>query len=100
MFWKRLVLFRWFDESQDAAIGPAWAFVLFTVAAVTSVLAMGMAIYCSSTGRNPIPAVGLAVSAFAVLSGAAYHMGMRGRAKNGLALAVLCLVLLAALVSS
>lgn len=89
MHWKNLLQLKFFDERNDTIGGPRWAYALFSVAALAMLLGMGLGMYSLVTGTDPMRAIGIAIGAFAVFSGASYHLGMRGRAKNGILFCVL-----------
>lgn len=94
---KDLIRLRFFDESRDIGEGPNWAKWLFIVAAAISYSSITLCLIGVAVGKDPRPLLALAVMSQAVVAGASFHLGMPGRAWNGLVVAtafagVLCLM--------
>jgi hypothetical protein len=89
---------RLFDESKDVGDGPTWAKWLFIAAAVVSFASTTIGLFITAFGGNPLPFLAFMIASQAVVAGASFHLGMPGRALNGIVLAaamagVLCLVI-------
>ncbi len=82
-----------FDESAEKMDGPQWAWLLALGAATLAYLSLAAAIHSLVVGRSAVP-WGLAyIAAFSIMSGAAWHLGLRARAANQI---IICLLGLAA----
>jgi hypothetical protein len=94
---KDLTRLRFFDETRDVGDGPNWAKWLFIVAGAISYSSITLGLIGVAFGKDPRPLLALMVVSQAVVAGASFHLGMPGRAWNGLVLAaafagVLCLM--------
>ena len=87
---QRFAWMKPFDESDDKVEGPTWLKNAFKLTAAATGALMLTAFYCAVAAPNQVVLVwSLAVACFAVMTGMAWHLGMHGRAKNGLLLATL-----------
>lgn len=84
-----MIRLRLFSEADDRVSGPPWAKALMLAAVAVGCLAFAAFVVSLASGVVPLAAGALFVGAFAVSAGASWHLGLRGRAKNGLVLAVL-----------
>lgn len=94
--WRRILQLRVFSEEKDVARGPRWSAALFLAAALIGYFSFAVAVV-AILGENHtlcVQASAVLVGAFSILSGAAWHLGMTGRAKNGLILAIAGVVLI------
>ncbi|RNM03016.1 hypothetical protein [Ralstonia pseudosolanacearum] len=95
---KDLVRLRLFDESRDVGDGPNWAKWLFILAAAISFGSTTLGLVSAVAGKDPTPFLALMVMSQSMVAGASFHLGMPGRAWNGIVLAVvmagiLCLMI-------
>lgn len=88
MDWHRLLQLKVFSEDADQGEGPVWAKVLMGVSSFIGGVGGLISIISMMDGHNPGVGGGIFVVGFAVSSGAAWHLNMRGRALNGLILSI------------
>lgn len=83
---KDLLLFRWFSEKEDVAKGPRWVIALFLISSFIAQCSMAVGTVALFMARHQVAlnAYLLMIVFFAVMSGFSWHLGLRGRAKNGL----------------
>lgn len=84
----RLLTFSYFPDHDDTCHGPRWALALFLIAAFTGMAALLTCLWAMILSDFAMlhQAWAIQVGAFAVMSGASWHLGMRARAKNGVLL--------------
>lgn len=89
MLWKNLLEMQVFDESQDTVSSRPWPLALLMLSALTVAAGMGVACYLLQRDLTALPGIGIAIGSLSVMSGATYHMGLHGQAKNGVLLSLL-----------
>lgn len=88
--WRRVLQVQVFPEDAERASGPVWARYLLLIAATIGYVALAVTAVAILSGNQTFGfrAWALFVGAFALMSGAAWHLKLRARAKNGLILAM------------
>lgn len=84
-----------FDESRETCAGPRWAWLLALGSAAAAYACLAGAIFSlASEGAAVLHWALMYLSAFAISSGAAWHLGMRARSANQLIICVLGLAVI------
>lgn len=91
---RRLRRIEVFDESAEKMDGPQWASSLALGTAAIAYLSLAAVIYSLVVGRSAVSWALVYIAAFAVMSGATWHLGLRARAANQI---IICLLGLAAI---
>lgn len=83
-----------FDETKDIDSGPRWAKTMALIAVVVAYVGMAGALMAAVLEKSSREGFAIMICGFAVLSGAAWHAGLKARAKNGLILCFIGLTIL------
>ena len=95
MTWFRRVLrIEVFDETREHFAGPRWAWALAMAAATVAYLCVVAVIVALAGGFQVLPWCLGFVAAFALSSGALFHLGAKARAANQLVICALGLAVL------
>lgn len=87
---KKIILLQLFNEDIDEFRGPSWAIKAFVAVSILNYVAIGSFVLALIKNSDTWvwQALALMAGSFALLCGLAWNYGLRGRAKNGLLLAI------------